>query len=180
MIEIRIHGRGGQGVVVASKLLSLALFEKGAWVQSFPTFGAERRGAPVAAFVRMDDSPITIRCSILEPDIILLLDSALLKEADPLAGLKPGGKVVVNALNPPELKGDVSCHWVDAGRIASRLGLGTANHPVVNTTMIGAFAKATGLIEMDHVRVAFERMLGEDSRKNIEAALYAYRKVEAC
>jgi 2-oxoacid:acceptor oxidoreductase gamma subunit (pyruvate/2-ketoisovalerate family) len=180
MVEIRIHGRGGQGVVVASKLLSLSLFEKGVWVLSFPTFGAERRGAPVAAFVRVDQKPIHLRCSIETPDVILLLDSTLLKEADPLAGLKPGGILVVNSTHLPSLEGELNCYWVDAFAVALRMGLGSVNHPVVNTTMIGAFAGATGLVEMEHVRKAFERFLGDQYGKNLEAALYACRKVESC
>lgn len=180
MVEIRIHGRGGQGVVVASKLLSLALFQRGMWVQSFPTFGAERRGAPVAAFVRMDEAPITLRCGIERPQVVLLLDHTLLKESDPLAGLEAGGTLVVNSSTPPEVEAEVECYWVDAGRIASNMGLGSATHPVVNTTMIGAFAKATGLVEMEHVRVAFEKLLGNEARKNLEAARYAYRKAVSC
>ncbi len=180
MVEIRVHGRGGQGVVVASKLLSLAFFEKGGWVQAFPTFGAERRGAPVAAFVRADERPITLRCSIENPHVVLILDGALLKEATPLSGLRDDGIVVVNSERPVEVNTDAKCYWVDASKIAMGLGLGSPSHPVVNTTMIGAFAKATNLIEMEHVRRAFETLLGEDAPKNIEAALYAYNRVESC
>jgi len=167
-------------VVVASKLLALAIFETGAWVQSFPTFGAERRGAPVAAFVRIDEKPINLRCSIAEPDVVLLLDHTLLREADPLAGLKPGGKVVVNAHSAPGLQGDWDCHWVDAGRVARKMGLGSENHPVVNTAMIGAFAGATGLIKMEHVRKAFEEFLGEEAIRNLQSAQYAFKGVARC
>ncbi len=167
-------------MVVASKLLALAIFETGSWVQSFPTFGAERRGAPVAAFVRIDDKPINLRCSITEPDVVLLLDHTLLTEAYPLAGLKPRGRVVVNSNSAPDLQGDWHCHWVDADRLAIKMGLGSANHPVVNTAMIGAFAGATGLIGMEHIRTAFEGFLGEEAARNIQAAQYAFKGVVGC
>jgi len=97
-----------------------------------------------------------------------------------LSGLKTGGIIVVNSPSPPQVGEGFHCYWVDAGRIASRLGLGTVNHPVVNTTMIGAFAKATGMVGMEHVEKAFNRLLEDGARKNVEAALYAYRKVVSC
>jgi len=97
MIEIRIHGRGGQGAVIASEVLAMAAFREGKHVTSFPAFGVERRGAPVAAFTRIDDRPIRLKCEIYAPDHVVVLDPSLLQVVDVTAGLKPGGWILVNS-----------------------------------------------------------------------------------
>src|SRR5574342_867198 len=97
MRELRFHGRGGQGTVVASKLLAVALFHEGRQVQSFPAFGVERRGAPVTAFLRVSDAPILLRCEITQPDALVILDATLIGATDVTAGLKPGGSILINS-----------------------------------------------------------------------------------
>jgi pyruvate ferredoxin oxidoreductase gamma subunit len=102
MRELRIHGRGGQGAVIASKLLAVALFREGRWVQSFPAFGVERRGAPVTAFLRVSESPIRLRCEVAAPDDLIVLDPTLIGAIDVAAGLKPGGSILINSDRSPD------------------------------------------------------------------------------
>src|SRR5512134_2923121 len=101
MRELRIHGRGGQGAVVASKLLAVALFHEENQVQSFPAFGVERRGAPVTAFMRVDRDPIRLRCEVTAPDDVIVLDPTLVEAVDVTAGLKPGGTILINTAKSP-------------------------------------------------------------------------------
>ena len=178
MLEIRIHGRGGQGAVVASRLIALAFFKEGKWVQSFPTFGAERRGAPVAAFTRVDDERILLRCGIVEPDILVVLDPTLLRDIDVTQGLKEDGIVIVNAPERVKVpKGRL--YTVDASSIAVDLGLGTAAYPIVNTAMVGAFAGATSLVGIESVEEAIKDYIDVKVEENVEAARRAYREVRA-
>ncbi len=178
MLEIRIHGRGGQGAVVASRLIALAFFKEGKWVQSFPTFGAERRGAPVAAFTRVDDERILLRCGIVEPDILVVLDPTLLKDIDVTQGLKEDGIVIVNAPERVEVpKGRL--YTVDASSIAVDLGLGTTAYPIVNTAMVGAFAGATSLVGIESVEEAIRDYIDVKVEENVEAARRACREVRA-
>lgn len=155
MRELRIHGRGGQGAVIASKLLADALFREGHWVQSFPAFGVERRGAPVTAFLRMDDEPIRIRCEIQAPDDLIVLDPTLVTAVDVTVGLKNGGRILVNSAEPPEgfphLLDRFEVMTVDASGIAIRHGLGSPNHPIVNTAILGAFSSGFGLVGLEAV-----------------------------
>ena len=174
MLEIRIHGRGGQGTVVASRLLAMAFFKEGQWVQSFPTFGAERRGAPVAAFTRVDTEPITLRCGITEPDILIVLDATLLRDTDVTQGLKKGGQAIINSPHPVDLKG-INTSTVDASTIALNNGLGTLTYPIVNTAMVGAFAGATKLVSLDSVIEAIKEYVKEKTQENITAAKEAWR-----
>lgn len=176
MIEIRIHGRGGQGAVVASRLLAIAFFKEGKWVQSFPTFGAERRGAPVAAFTRVDDEPITLRCGILNPDFLIILDSTLIREVDVTKGLKDKGLAVINSDKSLNL-GNAKVAIVDASSIAVEYGLGTPAYPLVSTAMVGAFAGATGLVSIASVEEAIKEYVSVKVRENIEAAVKAYKQV---
>ena len=97
MVEVRFHGRGGQGAVVASEILATALFHEDKAVQAFPAFGVERRGAPVAAFLRCDDTPIRLRCQIYQPDQVIVLDPTLLSAVDVTAGLKNDGSILINS-----------------------------------------------------------------------------------
>lgn len=154
MIAIRFHGRGGQGAVIASKLLASAFFKEGWQVQAFPSFGAERSGAPVAAFLRADRRPITDHYQIYEPDHVVVLDPVLLDTVDVTAGLRPGGWVVANSPRAPEAL-HVPCEFnvatCDATGIALAHGLGTRTMPIVNTAMAGAFAAATSLLSLEAV-----------------------------
>ena len=152
MIEIRMHGRGGQGAVIAAKILASALFKEGKYAQSFPSFGVERRGAPVMAFTRIDDKPIRLRCEIYEPDHLIVLDPTLIMHLNVTAGLKPGGMILINSeLDPAafNIPAQFRVATIDATGIAVRHGLGTKSIPVVNTAILGAFSRLTGLVGID-------------------------------
>ncbi len=158
MRELRIHGRGGQGAVIASKLLAAAIFHEGRWVQSFPAFGVERRGAPVTAFLRIADAPIRLRCEITEPDDLIVLDPTLIHVVDVTAGLKRKGTILINSEEPPEGYPDLLQRFrvatVKAGDIAARHKLGSRTQPIVNTAILGAFAAISGLVSLDSVCAA--------------------------
>jgi 2-oxoacid:acceptor oxidoreductase gamma subunit (pyruvate/2-ketoisovalerate family) len=182
MTEIRFHGRGGQGAVVAAQILAVALFREGRHVQSFPAFGMERRGAPVAAFVRFDNRPIRLRSQIYAPDHIVVLDHHLLHTAAVLTGLKPNGWVVVNC-NQHEKRLGLPASFrlavVDASGIAAMNRLGSASTPIVNTAILGAFAKATGLVDIESVVAAIGESVPIKAQENVHAARQAYDLTEA-
>lgn len=173
MIEIRFHGRGGQGAVIASKLLAVAFFKDGRFVQSFPSFGVERRGAPVQAFTRMDDSYIRVRSLIYTPDHVVVLDRTLLASQDVTSGLKDGGWIIVNSPEPldrSDFTGRFRVASVDADGIAVECGLGTRMSPIANTPMLGAFAGATGLVNLESVLESVGEYFPNDDGKNADAA----------
>jgi 2-oxoacid:acceptor oxidoreductase gamma subunit (pyruvate/2-ketoisovalerate family) len=174
MRELRIHGRGGQGAVIASKVLAVAVFREGRWVQSFPAFGVERRGAPVTAFLRMNDRPIRLRCEITEPDALIVLDPTLVEAIDVASGLKEGGGILINTDRPPSYYEALGRRFrvatVDAGRIASGHGIGTRTQPIVNTAILGAFAEWSGLVSLDAVCQAIEEEIGYRAQANMAAA----------
>ncbi|MCX8117993.1 MAG: 2-oxoacid:acceptor oxidoreductase family protein [Desulfobacterota bacterium] len=181
MIEIRFHGRGGQGAVVASKVLAVAFFHEGFYVQSFPAFGVERRGAPVMAFLRVDRQPILLRTNIYRPDHLIVLDPTLIGAVDVTTGLKPDGWVVINSHQSPEffhpfLKG-YRVATVDATSIAIRNGLGTRTNPIVNTAILGAFARVTGLVGIDSVGLSIREETPGKKDENARAAREAYNEV---
>jgi pyruvate ferredoxin oxidoreductase gamma subunit len=168
MHEIRFHGRGGQGAVTAAELLAVAAVEDGKQARSFPFFGVERRGAPVQAFCRISDEPIRINQHVYEPDYLVVLDSSLFKAVDICAGLKEQGVVVANfAKDPSELKIDAEkVYTVDATKIALR----AIGRPIVNTAMLGAFARATKLVSLESLENAVRHRFGkETAEKNIAA-----------
>jgi 2-oxoacid:acceptor oxidoreductase gamma subunit (pyruvate/2-ketoisovalerate family) len=182
MIELRIHGRGGQGAVVASKTLAHAAFLTGRYVQSYPDYGVERRGAPVVAFARIAEpgDEFFVRQDIREPHHVLVLDATLLNSANPLAGLRAGGWVVVNTPDPPEALGieaAVRIATVDASAIALRHGLGSAAQPVVNTSILGAFVRATGIVTLDDLLAAIELEVPSKAAENRAAATEAHDHV---
>jgi 2-oxoacid:acceptor oxidoreductase gamma subunit (pyruvate/2-ketoisovalerate family) len=174
MRELRIHGRGGQGAVIASKVLAVALFREGRWVQSFPAFGVERRGAPVTAFLRMADEPIRLRCEITAPDDLIVLDPTLVEAIDVTAGLKEGGGILINTDRPPSSYPELAARYrvatVDAGRIATERGIGSRSQPIVNTAILGAFATWSGLVSLDHVCAAIEEEVPSRTEDNRAAA----------
>jgi len=174
MRELRIHGRGGQGAVVASKLLAVALFHEDNWVQSFPAFGVERRGAPVTAFLRVDRAPIRLRCEIMEPDDIIVLDPTLVEATDVAAGLKPGGMILINTARAPErypaLQAKYRVVTVDASAVATKHGLGSKTQPIVNTAILGAFAVASGLVDLESVCQAIREEVPTKPEANEAAA----------
>ena len=181
MIEIRIHGRGGQGAVVASQILARACFYRGYYVQVFPQFGVERRGAPVVAFARIHDAPIRVRTHVYSPHHLMILDPALLNYIDVTSGLKPGGWIVINTSRPPDIE-ELGRTWrlatVDATTIAIKHGIGTVTQPIVNTTMVGAFIRATGLTGMEHLEKAIRETMPERAEANIAAAREAYEMIQ--
>lgn len=180
MKEVRIHGRGGQGSVTAAELLARAVFSEGKWAQSFAFFGAERRGAPVEAFLRIADKPNPIRSRVYNPDYVVVFDFELLKVVAVTDGLKEDGMVIMNTTKRPEevsIKGH-RVATVDATGIALELGLLVAGLPVVNTTMMGAFAKATGEVKLESVRETIcKQWSGSVGEKNAEAATRAYTRL---
>jgi 2-oxoacid:acceptor oxidoreductase gamma subunit (pyruvate/2-ketoisovalerate family) len=182
MVEIRFHGRGGQGTVVASEVLAAALFKEGKYVQAFPTFGVERRGAPVAAFLRIADRPIRLRCQIEKPDHVIVLDPTLLPVIDATSGLKPGGWILINSDHKPEtmthfIEGGWKVATVDASSIAAVHQLGSRTNPIVNTAILGAFSSATGLVRIESVSEAIREGISIKPEANVEAALQASREI---
>jgi 2-oxoisovalerate/pyruvate ferredoxin oxidoreductase gamma subunit len=182
VLEIRIHGRGGQGAVVASKVLATAVYREGKFVQSFPSFGVERRGAPVTAFTRIDDAPIRLRCEICTPDHLIILDPTLLEAVDVTAGLRQGGWILVNSAKPPTRLG-LPDHYlvatVDASAIARRHRLGPATAPIVNTAILGAFAAITHVVGLEALCAAVREAVPVKQDANVAATEEAYERVRA-
>jgi len=180
MEEIRFHGRGGQGAVVATILLARAFFRAGYQVQSFPVFGVERRGAPVEAYLRLDRKEIRVRTNVYAPDHVAVMDGTLLQGVDVTRGLKEGGWVLLNSpsLPPrPERFERYRLAWVDATRIALKHGLGTRTHPIVNTAVVGALARVLGAPPLGAVEEAIREDVPARPRANVQAARDAYEQV---
>jgi 2-oxoacid:acceptor oxidoreductase gamma subunit (pyruvate/2-ketoisovalerate family) len=180
MIEIRFHGRGGQGAVIASKVMAVAVFKEGRWVQSFPKFGVERRGAPVEAFLRIDEEKILLRNNIYEPHHIIVLDATLIDAVDVTTGLHEGGLVLINTIKQPSDFPNLSAYkvaCVDASRIAIKHRLGSPSAPIVNTAILGAFAKASGLMGIDSIAEAIVEDVPIKPDANAAAAREAYENV---
>ncbi len=180
MREIRFHGRGGQGTVVASVILAKAFFKAGYWVQTFPVFGVERRGAPVEAYLRLDKTKIRIRSNVYTPDHVLVQDPKLLHTVDITNGLKPGGWILLNSPGIPENSERFSSFrlaTVDAGQIALTHQLGTRTHPIINTAMIGAFAKIMKDPPMKALVDAIEQEIPVKTQANVAAAKQAFEEV---
>ncbi len=179
MIEIRLHGRGGQGAVTSAELLALAAINEGKYAQAFPSFGPERRGAPVVAFCRIDDHPIRLRTNIYNPDLVLVLDPSILRLVNVTAGLKKDGVLITNTkYSGPhireELKITHSLATVNATQIArEELGL-----PITNTTMLGALLKANEIVPKDSLINPLEKRFGRIAKKNINAFQRAYKETQ--
>jgi len=178
MIEIRLHGRGGQGVVTAAELLAISAFLDGKFTQAFPTFGSERMGAPVASFVRISDKSIRVRSQIYEPDYVIVQDATLIGSVDVFLGLKKNGLVIINTEKQPselKLKDVKNVKTVPATKIAIEI----LGRPIPNTVLLGAFAGLTGLVSMDGIKKAIkERFKAEVVEKNILAAEKAYKMMK--
>ena len=175
MKEIRIHGRGGQGAVTSGQLIAISAFFDGNYSQSFPMFGVERSGAPVQAFARISNSPINLRSQIYNPDIVIVLDASLLSSVNVIEGLKRGGFIIINTnkekqkLNFPNY---FNIHTIDATSIALKI----FNKPIINTTMLGAFAKITGIISLDSLLKATDEILLRKGKKIAELNKKAIRE----
>jgi pyruvate ferredoxin oxidoreductase gamma subunit/2-oxoisovalerate ferredoxin oxidoreductase gamma subunit len=180
MHEIRFHGRGGQGTVVASILLAKAFFNAGYYVQTFPLFGVERRGAPVEAYLRLDKEKILVRSNIYAPDHVVVQDAKLLDSVDVTAGLKKGGSILINLKDIPdnmETFSDFRFAFVDANQIAVDNGLGSRTQPIINTAMIGAFARVMGMPHLDMITGAIKSEIHVKTDQNVSAARQAYDAV---
>ena len=180
MIAIKLVGRGGQGAVLASQILSAAFFGEGLWVQSFPSFGAERRGAPVAAFLRVSEEPIYQRCAVRHPDWVILFDPTLRGLPATRAGTTEGTRLVANW--PPTAGQPAGEDWgqrfhVDATAIAQELGLQTASFSLVNTAMVGAFAGASRLVGLESVAAAIRKLVPQKAEANETAARQAFAHI---
>lgn len=180
MQEIRFHGRGGQGAVVASKILALAISSEGSYIQAFPEFGVERRGAPVTAYLRVHDQPIYEKSKIYKPDHLLVLDPTLVKAVDITKGLKEGGWIVLNSERSPDqidISGPFRIATVDATAIAGKHGLGPRTSPIVNTAILGAVIRVLPLCAFASIEQAILEDAPLKKQENIEAAREAYEHV---
>lgn len=180
MVGIRIHGRGGQGAVIASKILANAYFRQGLYVQAFPFFGMERKGAAVSAFVRLDGAPIVERGEIRHPDVVIVLDYSLLKRVDVTQGAKAGALILLNCRDPEgqvPIEGPYRVAGVDAVKIALQHGLGSQASPTINTVIIGAFARLAGDLDIANLLAAIETGVPENPQQNMAAAEAAYQSV---
>jgi pyruvate ferredoxin oxidoreductase gamma subunit len=175
MIEMRFHGRGGQGAVTSAELIAQAAIDTGRYATAFPSFGPERRGAPVVAFARVDDKPIRLRSKVYNPDVVIVLDPSLMEIANPAEGLRENGILIINSSQDPEevrksLSYTGKLAVVDASRIAKEvIGL-----PITNTTMVGALVKGTNLMPVDALKPPFQRRFGKIAAKNIAAMEKAF------
>ena len=177
MIELRFHGRGGQGAVLSCEILAKSLLQEGKYVQYSPDFGTERRGAPVRAFLRVDDKKIYLRQQIYEPDCAVVLDPSVGME-NITSGLKPGGWLIINSpKEPAEFKGlgSFKIATIDANEIALRHKIGTEVAPVVNTAMLGATAKVIGFALEPLIEATREKFAS--SPGNVAAVRDGYEKV---
>lgn len=180
MFQVRIHGRGGQGVVTAAELLSIAAFEEGKNAQAFPSFGSERMGAPIIAFCRIDDHEIRSREPIMRPDALIIQDPTLLHSVDLFGGLSPDGYVLINSSKSFESLGiDEFVARFPSGHVrsvpATELALTHIGRPIPNAALLGGFAALTGVIHLDSVKAAIrEKFPGALGDKNIAAATAAY------
>ncbi len=184
MFQVRIHGRGGQGVVSGAEMLSIAAFLGGKHAQAFPSFGSERTGAPVVAFCRMDDREIRLREPIMRPDALVIQDPTLLHQVDVFSGLKKDGYILINTTRSFEELGlgdfvkDFSPgHSITVA--ATELALKHVGRAVPNVPLLGAFAALSGLITLDAVEAAIQQKFsGAVAQGNIEAARQAYASVK--
>lgn len=183
MFQVRIHGRGGQGVVTAAEMLSVAAFLEGRHAQAFPSFGSERTGAPVVAFCRIDNREIRLREPIMQPDALIIQDPTLLHQVDVFSGLKRDGYMLINTnrsfdeLGLGDFVKDF-CHERMLTVPATELALKHVGRPLPNAVLLGGFAAVSGMISLDSVVAAIrERFTGKIAEGNIAAATEAHKFV---
>ncbi len=180
LTEIRWHGRGGQGAVTSAELVAQAAIGEGKYAQAFPSFSPERRGAPVMAFDRINpDEPIRTRAEVDQPDVVMIMDPSLLSILDATSGLKEGGTVIINTKKSVEqVRKDFGINarlaLVDANTIAQE----TLGVLIVNTTMIGAMIKATGVISPESVKEPLEKRFGRLGERNFKAMERNFKAME--
>jgi pyruvate ferredoxin oxidoreductase gamma subunit len=179
LIEIRWHGRGGQGAVTSAEMLAQAAIVEGKYAQAFPSFGPERRGAPVQAFNRIDTKePVRIRADVTNPDIVVVLDPSLLSIVNVTSGLKKGGRIIINTRKTvPQIKSEFKIDYpiavVDATKIAKEV-LGVN---IVNTTVLGAVIRATGVVKKESTHGPLQHRFGRLGDRNIKTMETAYEQV---
>jgi 2-oxoacid:acceptor oxidoreductase gamma subunit (pyruvate/2-ketoisovalerate family) len=182
ILEVRWHGRGGQGAWTASELLARAAVHEGKYIQSFPEFGPERMGAPVTAFTRISTEPIQIHCAVYNPEVVAVLDPTLLKSVRVTDGLSEEGKIIINSKDDPAeirktLNTDKGELWVVP---ATEIAIKILGVPITNTAMLGAFAKVTGTIKLESVeKIVKERFRSDVADKNFAVIKEAYAEVES-
>lgn len=177
LLEIRWHGRGGLGAVTSAELVARAAISEGKCAQSFPSFGPERRGAPVIAFLRISDEFIRTRTPIDEPDVVVVLDPGLLRVIDVTSGLKENGKIIINSRkSPAELKSEFGYKWLVAAVNAAIIARETIGMPITNTGMIGALLKVAEVVRFDSVVEQLQERFGTRAKGNIEAMKRAYKE----
>jgi len=176
LVEIRWHGRGGQGTVTSTELVAVAAIDEGKYASAFPSFGAERRGAPVQAFVRISENkPIRVRAEISEPDIVMVLDPGLLSVVNVTAGLKEDGILIINTKKQPEkIREEFGYKWSMATVNATEIAREILGVPIVNTTMIGALLKATEVVKIESLIEPLKHRFGRIADRNINAMKKAY------
>jgi len=185
MVEVRWHGRGGQGAKTAAYLLAEALMGAGKIIQAFPEYGPERMGAPIRSFVRVSDKPIRMHCPVTSPEIVVVLDPTLLSTVDVLDGVPEDGVVIVNSKESPEKLASL----IGAGSRkmctvpATQIAMDTIRRPIPNTVMLGAFAKATDLLDLDRLKDKVKEKFGaklkaEVLQGNLDAIDRAYQEVQ--
>ena len=182
ILEVRWHGRGGQGAWTASELLARAAIHEGKYIQSFPEFGPERMGAPVAAFTRISNEPIQIHCAVYNPDVVAVLDPTLLKTVPVARGLNEGGTIIINSKeNPADMRKMLN---TDKGKIwtvsATEIAVRLLGRPITNTAMLGAVARITGIVQLKSIeKVVKERFRQTIAEKNVAVVKEAYKEVKS-
>ncbi len=181
MIEIRFHGRGGQGTVVASKVMADALAKEGNFVQAYPEFGVERRGAPVFSFIRIDNKPIYDKSRIYAPNHVIVVDPTLVEVIDITEGLKDGGVIIINSEKDPasfKFPAKFKVATINATGIAVKHKLGTLAAPIVNTAIVGAVMKILNLTKLEPLLAAIKEGVPIRPEDNMAAAKEAYEIAE--
>ena len=180
IVEVRWHGRGGQGAWTASELLARAAVYEGKYIQSFPEFGPERMGAPVTAFTRISNEPVRIHCSVYNPDVVAVLDSTLLKTVPVAEGLNDDGVIIINSKdNLVEIRKLLNS---DKGKVwaapATEIAIKILGMPITNTAMLGAVARVTGIVSLESLdRIIKERFRRDLAERNFAVAKEAYQEV---
>lgn len=183
-VEIRWHGRGGQGVVTANEILAGAALREGKYMKAFPEFGAERMGAPIRAFARVSDKPIVVHSQVYAPDYVIVLDSTLIGNVNVLEGIKPGGALIANSVHDREslkktLNTDIEIHSVNGTKIA----LETVGKPLANTAMLGALIKVSKIVELESIMTELRTKLSgklpeKVVEKNVLSVERAFQEVD--
>jgi pyruvate ferredoxin oxidoreductase gamma subunit len=175
LLEVRWHGLGGMGAVTSSDLIASAAISEGKYAQSFPSFGIERRGAPVVAFLRISDQFVRTRTDIITPDILIVFTANLLRRRQVIKGLKKSGFIIINSTrSPQDLKKDLDLEVSVASVNASKISMETIHLPIYNTAMMGAFQKVIQPVMIESIEAQIKQRFGPRADANIEAMKRAY------